>query len=204
MREIDRVEEFDIKLKAHTSAGTPMIDQLTERLELHRERRELLKIALKSRGAELSDAQSTGTVAVVEAAPTSEDSLWAKIVNSGILKVLNNSFNGGISVYLFFLDVSSDIAVCVLLLDTKNYAWAVMAFFFLIAQYIVVYFRVLPYMRNTFGERSCLTLAYTYLGFPVGVLIFDFLMLLEPFGLLAVLPLPAWLKQFVPACKRAI
>lgn len=201
MREIDRVEELDIKLKAHTAASSPMVDALTDRLDLHRERKELLKIALKSRGAELAEKQDAEPAAV-EAPPTSEDSLWARIVSSGILKVLNNSFNGGISVYLFFLDVSSDIAVCVLLLDTKNYTWAVMAFFFLIAQYIVVYFRVLPYMRNTFGERSCLTLAYTYLGFPIGVLIFDFLMLLEPFGLLAVLPLPAWLKQFVPACKQ--
>ena len=69
---------------------------------------------------------------------------------------------------------------------------------------MVVYQRVLPYMRNTFGERSCLTLTFTYLGFPLGLLILDILMLLEPFGLLAVLPLPAWLKQFVPACKRAL
>jgi hypothetical protein len=68
---------------------------------------------------------------------------------------------------------------------------------------VVVYQRVLPYMRNTFGARSCLTLTFTYLGFPLGLLILDFLMLLEPFGLLAVLPLPAWLKQFVPACERA-
>jgi hypothetical protein len=67
---------------------------------------------------------------------------------------------------------------------------------------VVVYQRVLPYMRNTFGEQSCLTLTFTYLGFPLGLLILDFLMLLEPFGLLAVLPLPAWLKQFVPACEQ--
>lgn len=58
-------------------------------------------------------------------------------------------------------------------------------------------------MRATFGPTSCLTLSFTWFGFPMGVLVLDFLMLLEPFGLLAVLPLPAWLKQFIPACKRS-
>ena len=70
----------------------------------------------------------------------------------------------------------------------------------LIAQYVVVYFRVLPYLNKTFGANSCLTWSFTYLGLPVGLVILDALMLLEPFGLLTVLPLPAWLKQFVPAC----
>jgi hypothetical protein len=91
----------------------------------------------------------------------------------------------------------------VLLWDTGNWLWCAAAAFFLVAQYMVVYTRVLPYMRNTFGASSCLTCSFTYLGFPLGLLILDFLMLLEPFGLLAVLPLPAWLKQFVPACERA-
>ena len=39
------------------------------------------------------------------------------------------------------------------------------------------------------------------LGFPFGLVALDLLMFLEPFGLLAVLPLPQWLKQFVPAYK---
>ena len=90
----------------------------------------------------------------------------------------------------------------VLLWDSGNLAWCLEAVFFLVAQYVVVYFRVLPYMRNTFGTNSCLTCSFTYLGFPLGLFILDLLMLLEPFGLLAVLPLPAWLKQFVPACTR--
>ena len=35
----------------------------------------------------------------------------------------------------------------------------------------------------------------------MGLLFLDCLMFLEPFGLLTVLPFPAWLKQFIPAYK---
>jgi hypothetical protein len=62
--------------------------------------------------------------------------------------------------------------------------------------------RCLPYLRSTFGADSCLTRTFTYIGLPIGLLILDILMLLEPFGLLTVLPLPIWLKQFIPACER--
>ena len=118
--------------------------------------------------------------------------------------VLKNSFTGFVAVFMFFADMASDVAVIVLLWKTGNFAWAISAVFFLVAQFVVMQFRVLPYMRNTFGVKSCLTKSFTYLGFPLGLLILDFLMLLEPFGLLAVLPLPAWLKQFVPACELTL
>ena len=113
---------------------------------------------------------------------------------------MRSRLNGFISVFMFFLDVYSDVKVIMLLWTTGNYVWAYLALSCLIAQYVVVYFRVLPYLNKTFGANSCLTWSFTYLGLPVGLVILDALMLLEPFGLLTVLPLPAWLKQFVPAC----
>ena len=61
--------------------------------------------------------------------------------------------------------------------------------------------RVLPYLVTTFGRESYVYLGYLYGGFPIGTLGLDVLMFLEPFGLLAVLPLPMWLKTFVPSYK---
>lgn len=202
-REIDKVEELEIRLKVHTTTNAvpEMIETLQERVDLHRERQSLLKEALKSRGADTSEKKEAEPDPLAIVPTRADEGICARIANSGILTVLKNSMNGFISVYIFFLDVASDIAVIYLLWNTGNIAWAIEALFFLVAQYVVVYFRVLPYMRNTFGEKSCLTISYSFLGFPMGVLILDFLMLLEPFGLLAVLPLPVWLKQFVPAYK---
>ena len=124
------------------------------------------------------------------------------IASSGIMTVLKNSATGFISVFMFFADVASDLAVIALLYNTANFIWAAMATSALVAQYVVMYLRCLPYMRATFGAASCLTVSFIWFGFPIGILILDFLMLLEPFGLLSVLPLPAWLKQFIPACKH--
>ena len=61
--------------------------------------------------------------------------------------------------------------------------------------------RCLPYLNTTFGAESMIVKSFTWLGFPFGLLVLDILMFLEPFGLLAVLPLPMWLKTFVPAYK---
>ena len=202
-RSSDRVEELELKLKVHSSTGSASSSGLADRLNLHRERRRLLTEALHNLGGDTAEkASSTPTSSA--SAVRGGGSILSDISSSGlstVLTILKNSANGFISVYIFFLDVYSDIQVIVLLWDTGNLVWCAMATFCLVAQYVVVYFRVLPYMRNTFGKNSCLTCTFIYLGFPAGLLIFDFLMLLEPFGLLAVLPLPAWLKQFVPAYK---
>ena len=68
-------------------------------------------------------------------------------------------------------------------------------------QYLAVYFRALSYFRQTFGACSCMHVAFAAVGFPFGLLALDLLMFLELLGLLAVLPLPLWLKQFLPAYK---
>ena len=197
MRSGDRVEELEIKLKVHTAAESPTSEALAKRLALHKERQKHLKEAYKLMVGEEEEKQSSEPVAV--AAPKG---LLADIGSSGAVTVLKNAATGFISVFMFFADVASDIAVIVLLWDTGNYLWAIEALVFVVGQFVVMYVRTLPYMHNTFGSNSCITIGFTYLGFPLGLLVLDFLMLLEPFGLLPVLPLPTWLKQFVPACEQ--
>ena len=200
LRENDLVEELEIKLKVHASVGSPSTSGLATRLALHKERQIHIKEALKGF---IGNAVDNKAAPVVAPPPPSEDGWMTAIVNTGIITVLKNSANGFISVFMFFADMLSDIAVIVLLWTTGNYVWAVMAITGLVAQFVVMYQRCLPYMRNTFGAESCINLGFVYLGFPFGLLILDFLMLLEPFGLLTVLPLPTWLKQFIPACELA-
>ena len=76
-----------------------------------------------------------------------------------------------------------------------------MSIFLLVLQFLVVYLRVLPYLDTTFGRQSPIYITFLILGFPLGLFFLDFLMFLEPFGLLTILPFPAWIKQFVPAYK---
>ena len=76
-----------------------------------------------------------------------------------------------------------------------------MSIFLLVLQFLVVYLRVLPYLDTTFGRESEIYLCFLILGFPLGLFFLDFLMFLEPFGLLTILPFPPWMKQFIPAYK---
>ena len=196
MRSGDRVEELEIKLKVHTAAESPMCEALSKRLALHKERQKHLKDAYKNMVGDEAETQSSEQPAV-----EAPKGLLADIGSSDFVTVLKNSATGFISVFMFFADIASDIAVIVLLWDTGNFLWAIEALVFVVGQFVVMYMRTLPYMHNTFGANSCITIGFTYLGFPIGLLVLDFLMLLEPFGLLPVLPLPTWLKQFVPACE---
>ena len=76
-----------------------------------------------------------------------------------------------------------------------------MSIFLVVVQFVVVYVRVMPYLHTTFGPDSTHYVVFKYLGFPFGLLLLDGLMFAEPFGLLAILPFPAWIKQFLPAYK---
>lgn len=203
-REGDLIEELELKSKVHTaSTSSKFKETVAIRLNLHRERRTYLKQALTAIVGDEEDSlgkEAAEEEAVAVAPPPIQSGVGQWLLDSGVITVLSNSATGFISCYLFFIDVYSDAEVIRLLVKTGNLAWAMMAAFFLVAQYVVVYFRVLPYMRNTFGADSCIYYSFLYLGFPLGVLVLDILMLLEPFGLLAVLPLPLWIKEFVPAC----
>ena len=105
-----------------------------------------------------------------------------------------------LQVTIYFADVISDIQVLILLNNTGNHAWAAMGSTLLVAQFVVVYIRVMPYMHATFGG-TWFYYVFLYFGFPTGILMLDCLMFLEPFGLLAVLPLPEWMRTFIPSYK---
>jgi hypothetical protein len=93
------------------------------------------------------------------------------------------------------------LQVLQLLYTSGNIAWAAGSFGILFTQFFLVYARVLPYLFTTFGLCSPQYLGFLLFGFPVGLLLFDCLMFLEPFGLLSVLPLPASLRLFIPSYK---
>ena len=131
----------------------------------------------------------------------SQASLMARVCGSALVQVLARSANGFLVVSLYFMDVYSDVQVVQLLVTTKNFTWAAMSITVLVLQFMVVYVRVLPYLSSTFGSDSSIYRVFLVTGFPVGLLCLDFLMFMEPFGLLVILPFPAWLRQFIPAYK---
>ena len=123
------------------------------------------------------------------------------ILKGPVMQVITRTFTGVMAISLYFADIISDIQVIQLLWNTKNWVWAWMSIFLLVAQFVVVYLRVLPYLSTTFGGDSWIYLVFLWLGLPWGLLFLDCLMFLEPFGLLTILPFPPWLKQFLPAFK---
>ena len=127
--------------------------------------------------------------------------MLAKILKGPIVGVLMRTFTGVMAIWLYFADVISDVLVIQLYLDSKNWVWAGVSIFLLVAQFVFVYCRVLPYFGTNFGYDSTLFYSFLFGGMPFGLLFLDMLMFLEPFGLLPVIPFPAWLKAFIPAYK---
>lgn len=136
-RENDLVEELEIKLKVYTAAKSPMAAALAYRLKLHKEKQALIKESLKGMIGEQAVEKGSNTM-VVAVSPPIRGGVLSDIANSGVVKVLKNSATGFISVFMFFADVASDIAVIVLLYNTGNYVWAAMAMSALVAQYVVM------------------------------------------------------------------
>lgn len=118
-----------------------------------------------------------------------------------VMSLIMRTVTGVMAISLYFMDIITDIQVIQLLWSTGNFLWAWISIFLLVAQFAVVYWRCLPYLANTFSVESLIYRVFLWFGFPLGLFALDFLMFLEPFGLLTVLPFPAWLKQFLPAYK---
>ena len=175
--------QIEIKLRVYTRTKV-LVAQLKEQQNKKEEVEKLLS-ALGS-----GDDQPSGSPAKVAAPAKSEFSVF-----------MNNMSAGLVEVTVYFADIISDIQVLMLLWDTGNTASAILSALFLMAQFAVIYVRVLPYLSNSFGDESTIYKVFLWTGFPIGCLGLDVLMFLEPFGLLAVLPLPTWLKTFVPAYK---
>ena len=85
--------------------------------------------------------------------------------------------------------------------NAHAYAYAALSASLLVGQFTVVWLRVLPYLHATYGPDSTFYRLFLYFGMPFGCFFLDFLMFLEPFGLLPITPMPETLRQFVPAYK---
>ena len=130
-----------------------------------------------------------------------EPTILSTLLGSAIVSTMTRSVNGILSVSLYFADLFSDLQVAALLLETGNMLWAGLSIALLALQFIIVQLRVMPYLRSTHGSQSVIYISFVIFGFPTGLLILDALMFMEPFGLLAILPFPDWLRQFLPAYK---
>ena len=116
-----------------------------------------------------------------------DSSCFTSFMRSNFIVVLQRSSSGLVAVALYFADLISDVRVMLLLIEAGDVIWASEAAFLLFAQFVAVYFRVLPYLRTTFGRADWHYLTFLLLGLPTGLIALDLLMFLEPFGLLVVI-----------------
>lgn len=191
MRVTDKAEELEIKTRVQRKATDAAAESRAQLKQLQ-DRRDELKALLSQDGARAPRMKEE---------KHKEPSLFVKFMRSTFMQVVTNAANGVMTVTLYFADLISDLQVVQLLFDSGNAVWAWMSCAILVAQFIVVYIRVLPYLSTTFGRQSMVFKLFLIFGFPWGCLFLDCLMFLEPFGLLTVLPFPDWVRQFVPAYK---
>ena len=215
----DKVEELEIKTRVYRKATTDKANAMREQLQQMRERRDELETIVN--GAEKkadapapedpnaedepatkkAKAKGPSAQAAAQAQAKASAGALTHILKGPLMQLLMRTVTGVMAISLYFADLISDLQVLQLLYDAGTYSWAAMSLFLLIAQFLVVYLRVIPYLSSTFGSDSTLYISFLWGGFPIGLLLLDFLMFLEPFGLLSVLPFPEWLRQFVPAYK---
>lgn len=207
----DKVEELEIKTKVHrkstTDAAIAMRDELEELLERREELQRIVNVSPTKHAAEEGEEGEEGAekeIEITKATRSSSGTDTAVAVSKCLGPFMNtfiNTCTGVFAICLYFADIISDVQVVSLLWSCKLFGWAVASCSLLVVQFLIVYLRVLPYLQNTFGSRSAIYLTFLILGFPSGLLFLDGLMFLEPFGLLAALPFPPWMKQFIPAYK---
>ena len=94
------------------------------------------------------------------------------------MAVFRRSLNGLVSVWLYFADVISDIEVTLLLVSADKILFASISAALLVFQFLGVWLRVLPYLRETFGRDAFIYQFFLFLGFPFGMVGLDVLMFL--------------------------
>ena len=90
-------------------------------------------------------------------------------------KILKSAISGVLTVYLYFMDLISDYNVTKLYYQTGALRFAFISAALIIGQFAVVWNRVLPYLRATYGDDSAFYPLFLYAGMPFGCFIFDFL-----------------------------
>ena len=104
--------------------------------------------------------------------------------------VIKNAISGIITVWLYMMDLISDYQVTMLFYNAEAYRFAFISACLLVGQFLVIWLRVLPYLKDTYGATSTFYLLMLYGGMPFGMFFLDFLMFLGPFGLLPIVPMP--------------
>lgn len=161
---------------------------------------ESLMAALEQSKSDAIDLEAIAREAEEAERKKRTDGGCAEAVKNAV-SIFKATVNGAITVWLYVADLATDIQVTLLFYNCGAMMFAAVSAFLLVAQFAVVWIRVLPYLHDTYGGSSLFYQSFLWLGMPFGMLAFDFLMLLEPFGLLPITPLPENLKQFVPAYK---
>ena len=207
---IDATEELEFKLRVQRGSEeliTPdqmelaaddalaAVVQQEEELRQQQLRRSKLQNAL----AETTVATSPET----RARPTAGATRWSRFMSSTFVTVFKRALNGLVTVWLYFADVISDIEVMLLLHSAGKLIFAYLSAALLVVQFLIVWRRVLPYLASidTRAKDSPIYRFFLYFGFPFGMIGLDFLMFLEPFGLLPVVPIGWRMRQFIPAYK---
>lgn len=194
----DKTEELEVRVASQKKSSTEAAVELRSRLRKLQDARAELKSDVDS--ADQISAEQQAAELAKQNEPKKQTFMTA-FLKGPVVQIITRAMNGIMSVSLYFADLYSDLSVVDLLWKTQNFLWAWLSIVILVAQFVVVWLRVIPYVDGNFGSDSSFYKLWLLFGFPFGCLAFDGLMFLEPFGLLTVLPIPDWLRQFVPAYK---
>ena len=101
---------------------------------------------------------------------------------------------------LFYADCLFDVVLALHLFETGHPSWGSLIIAFITLQYITAWLSVLSWFHARYGFQCChhccyfssfvplVTVAWLCFGFPLGLLVLDVVMLLEPLGLYRFLP----------------
>lgn len=135
-------------MQVRTSVKYEMVDVVEQKLLLTAIHGRVAELQTLLEGAtKAAQAGSTDDGTVRDdglAARRYEGSLCARLWDSVLMKGARRTASGVMVVVLYYADIVSDISVLVLLFETGNYAWASIGCSLLVAQFAVVYLRVLP------------------------------------------------------------
>jgi hypothetical protein len=138
----DRKEEAAVASLEETSDGSA---EMGAALRKGQARRDKLQSALISTVTNAGDSPLRARSFIQRDAR----GCWMRCTESTLAIVFRRSLNGLVTVWLYFADVVSDIEVLLLLLHAHDYTWFSLGCFFLMLQLVLVYCRVLPYLRAT-------------------------------------------------------
>ena len=178
---MDRVEELEIKAKGRRLGAPALLKELRQqRDKVHRLRAELKAEGVVEQaegGLPLTDGVRVAGLGWGKLQPIKRLASWmvteqsrrhrrTAVRGSGLMLALKGSANGLLTVSIYFADIISDVQVLLLLWSSGNRVWAIEAAVLLVAQYVAVYLRVLPYLRTTFGAASWHYRIFLVLGCP--------------------------------------